>query len=168
MFPSLFRVTAISAAVGRSSIMESWGASQGEAIHTSTFLGNPLGCAMALAAIEALENEDWPDRVAERGGALRTRLESLADRYPDVVGTIRGRGFMLGLELVRDANGREPDPALALLLTDHCREHGYLVLPSGVWGNVLAVTPPFVITDEQLEGFLEVLEIGVEKAHSSR
>jgi 4-aminobutyrate aminotransferase len=158
----------ISAAVGRSSIMESWGASQGEAIHTSTFLGNPLGCAMALAAIEALEDEDWPERVAERGGALRTRLESLADRYPDVVGTIRGRGFMLGLELVRDANGREPDPALALLLTDHCREHGYLVLPSGVWGNVLAVTPPFVITDEQLEGFLEVLEIGVEKAHSSR
>lgn len=158
----------ISAAIGRPDVMESWGASQGEAIHTSTFLGNPLGCAMALAAISTLEDEGWPDRVATRGDVLRGRLERLAAKFPETIGTIRGRGLMLGLELVTDGATREPDPALALRLTDYCRANGYLVLPSGVWGNVLALTPPFVITDEQLDCFMAVLENGVEKAEAAR
>lgn len=157
----------ISAAIGTPEIMQSWGASRGEAVHTQTFLGNPLGCAMGLAALEALEKEQWAERVDTRGAALAARLGELADRFPSVIGEVKGRGFMIGLDLVAGPD-RQPDGGLALSLMDQCRQAGYLVLPSGVWGNVLAVTPPFVITDEQLDGFVTVLETAVEKAASSR
>ena len=146
----------LSAAIGRPAVMASWGASSGEAIHTQTFLGNPLGCAMGLAALEALRRDDWPATVRTRGAALAARLESLAANDAGV-GCVRGRGFMLGLELVTDRTTRAPDGPRALAITDLCRRHGYLVLPSGIWGNVLAITPPFVITDEQLNAFCDVL-----------
>jgi 4-aminobutyrate aminotransferase-like enzyme len=155
----------ISAAIGTPEVMRSWGASRGEAVHTQTFLGNPLGCAMGLAALDVLVEEDWPTRVAARGDALAERLEGLAARFPQVIGEVKGRGFMLGVDLVRDG---KPDGAFALALMDACRQAGYLVLPSGVWGNVLALTPPFVITDEQLDGFMNVLESAVEKEASTR
>lgn len=155
----------ISAAIGTPTVMGSWGASKGEAVHTQTFLGNPLGCAMGLAALEVLVEEDWPARVDARGAVLRSRLEALAERYPSVIGDVKGRGFMQGIDLVRDD---KPDGGLALELMDRCRSSGFLVLPSGVWGNILAVTPPFVITDAQLDGFLNVLETAVEKAATTR
>ncbi len=152
----------LSAAIGRPEVMGSWGLSSGEAIHTSTFLGNPLGCAMAKAAIDTLVDEDWPARVKARGRALLERLEALRDRFPRVIGDVRGHGLMLGIDLVADPDTREPDGALALALTSHCRKNGYLVLPSGVHGNVLALSPPFVITDEQIDGFFEIFEEGLE------
>ncbi|QDG52618.1 aspartate aminotransferase family protein [Persicimonas caeni] len=151
----------ISAAIGRPEVMGSWGLSSGEAIHTSTFLGNPLGCAMAKAAIATIVEEEWPRKVRERGEALLDRLNGLARRFPTVIGDVRGRGLMLGIDLVEDAATREPNGALALALTDYCRKHGYLVLPSGVYGNVLALSPPFVISDAQLDGFFEVFEQGL-------
>ena len=150
----------LSAAIGREEVMASWGSSTGEAIHTSTFLGNPLGCAMAVAVIDTLVEEDWPGQVARKGEQIRKRLEVFARRYPEVVGRVRGRGLMLGLELVKDRTSRTPDGALALALMDHCRRQGYLVLPSGRHGQVLALSPPFVVTDEQWEGFFQVLDEG--------
>jgi 4-aminobutyrate aminotransferase / (S)-3-amino-2-methylpropionate transaminase / 5-aminovalerate transaminase len=151
----------ISAAIGRPEVMGSWELSSGEAIHTSTFLGNPLGCAMAAAAIDTLIDQRWPERVKRRGEVLLEQLESLAELFPHSIGQVRGRGLMLGIDLVNGADSREPNPNLAMALTDHCRKQGYLVLPSGVYGNVLAISPPFVITDEQLDGFLAVLEEGL-------
>jgi 4-aminobutyrate aminotransferase / (S)-3-amino-2-methylpropionate transaminase / 5-aminovalerate transaminase len=157
----------LSAAIGSEAVMASWGLSSGEAVHTSTFLGNPLGCAMALAVIDVLVAEDWPRRVARRGEEIRKRLEVLARRYPDRIGRVRGRGLMLGLELVKDRETNEPDGALARSLMDHCRREGYLVLPSGRHGQVLALSPPFVVTDEQWEGFFAVLDQGLERAVSA-
>ena len=151
----------ISAAIGTAEVMGSWGTSSGEAIHTSTFLGNPLGCAMATAALDELASGGWPERVAQKGAWLKGQLETLQEDFPQLIGCIRGRGLMLGLELITDPKTRTPDAASALALTDHCRAHGYLVLPSGVHGNVLALSPPFVITTEQLEGALEVLRAGL-------
>jgi 4-aminobutyrate aminotransferase-like enzyme len=155
----------VSAAIGTPEIMQSWGASRGEAVHTQTFLGNPLGCAMGMAALDVLVEEDWPARVERRGAALRTRLEQLAEKHPELIGEVKGRGFMQGIDLIRDG---EPDGGFALKLMDACRAHGYLVLPSGVYGNILAVTPPFVITDEQLDAFMDVFESVVEKESATR
>lgn len=151
----------ISAAIGRPAVMNSWGASSGEAIHTSTFLGNPLGCAMANAAIRTLIAEDWPARVRRRGEAWLEKLEALRQRFPDLIGQVRGRGLMLGIDLVEDPDTHQPAGHLALELTDYCRQRGYLVLPSGVHGNVLALSPPFVITDPQAESFFDVLAEGL-------
>ena len=148
----------ISAAIGRPDIMEAWELSSGEAIHTQTFLGNPLGCAMASAAVSEIVDREWPDRVAERGETLGDRLREIADRHPDRVGDVRGSGFMWGLDLVEEGDPTKPDAELALELVDRLRDRGYLALPSGVHGNVLAVTPPFVATDAQLEGFLQSVD----------
>lgn len=151
----------ISAAIGRAEVMGSWGLSSGEAIHTSTFLGNPLGCAMAKAAIDTLVAQDWPDKVRQRGQEITARLEVLAERFPQVIGDVRGRGLMIGIDLVEDPDTRAPNGKLAMALTDYCRKRGYLVLPSGVYGNVLGLSPPFVITDEQIDGFMQVLAEGL-------
>ena len=151
----------VSAAIGTREVMQSWGASSGEAIHTSTFLGNPLGCAMSKAAIETVVDENWPERVQERGDGLLERLRRFADDH-DAIGDVRGRGLMLGLDLVADRDSREPDAELARQLMNWCRQRGYLVLPSGVYGNVLSIVPPFVITDEQLTAFLDTLDEGLQ------
>ncbi len=153
----------LSAAIGRQEVMERWGMSSGEAIHTSTFLGNPLGCAMGLAVIDTLVEEEWPQKVARKGEQVRKRLEVLARRHPQHIGRVRGRGLMLGLELVENREEATPDGALAMALTDYCRRRGYLVLPSGRWGQTLALSPPFVVSDEQWEGFFEVLAEGLKE-----
>lgn len=147
----------ISAAIGRAEVMNSWGTSSGEAIHTSTFLGNPLGCAMAHAAIQTLIDQGWPQKVRVRGEQWLERLRDLQRQFPRVVGDVRGRGLMLGIDLVEAPLTRQPHPNLALAITDYCRQRGYLVLPSGVFGNVLALSPPFVITDTQADAFFQVL-----------
>lgn len=151
----------ISAAIGTAEVMGSWGLSTGEAIHTSTFLGNPMGCAMAKAALSTLRDEGWPGAVEAKGARLTDRLTDLAERF-ECIGDVRGRGLMIGVDLVTDRATREPAGAMALGLMDYCRARGYLILPSGVFGNVIAITPPFVITDAQLDGFLAVFEAGLE------
>jgi 4-aminobutyrate aminotransferase/(S)-3-amino-2-methylpropionate transaminase len=145
----------ISAAIGRPWVMRAWGESRGEAIHTSTFLGNPLGCAMALAALEVIEAEGLVRRAATLGAWLRSSLGSLARRVGGL-GAVRGEGMMLGLPVV-DAAGR-PDTARALALVDQMRARGYLILPGGVYGHVIGLSPPLVISRAQLSGALEALE----------
>lgn len=149
----------ISAAIGRPSVMEKWGASRGEAIHTSTFLGNPLGCAMALATIDVIEDEGLVARCAALGEALEGELEAMRRRLGARLGPVRGRGLMLGLPLLK-ADGR-PDGAAALRVVGDMLQRGYILLPSGVHGHVLGFAPPFVITADQLQGSLEALEASI-------
>ncbi len=124
----------ISACLGTAEVMDAWGASRGEALHTQTFLGNPVGCAMALACI---------DRVLEllpRVGTLDLAARLRAH------GPVRGRGLMLGLQHA-DA------PALSRRLL----ERGFIALPAGEEAEVLAVTPPLCISEEQVAAFLSAL-----------
>lgn len=129
----------ISAAIGTPAVMAGWGASRGEAIHTSTFLGNPVGCAMALAAIDELA-AGLVDRAASEGAWLATQLGRL--------GRVRGRGMMLGLEL---------GSVSGLDVMHKMLERGYLVLPCGPEGDVLGLTPPFVLPRERLVEALAAL-----------
>lgn len=128
----------ISACVGRRDVMDAWGASRGEALHTQTFLGHPVGCAMALACIDVVVDEDLAGRAARIGAGLRERLE--------VFGGVRGRGLLLGLEVPNT-----PQLSRALL------ERGYIALPAGEEAEVLALTPPLNISEEQLDGFVATL-----------
>jgi 4-aminobutyrate aminotransferase-like enzyme len=137
----------LSACLGTRAVMDTWGASTGEALHTQTFLGHPLGCAAALAVIALLRDEDLPGRARERGARL---TKQLSDRGWDVC----GRGLMLG--------ARFGPPSLAISRT--LQKQGYLVLPAGTRGEVLGLTPPVCITDAQIEGFVEALARAVEEA----
>jgi 4-aminobutyrate aminotransferase/(S)-3-amino-2-methylpropionate transaminase len=128
----------ISACIGTAEVMDSWGASRGEALHTQTFLGNPVGCAMALACIGELESV-----VPQVNDLSRWVTDELKSRGH----TVRGRGLMLGIEL--------PE---TLQLSRSLLERGFIVLPAGEKAEVLGLTPPLTITRAQLTAFLDALD----------
>lgn len=143
-----------SACIGRRETMSAWPPSHGEAIHTSTFLGNPLGCAAALAQIDEIEKCKLVERSAQLGEVLIDRLRQLQARFP-FIGDVRGRGLLVALELVRDANTREPDPQRAATLVVEALRRGLILLGGD---HRLEITPPLTITDEQLDFALVALE----------
>jgi len=92
-------------------------------------------------------------------------LRELANRTA-CIGDVRGRGMMIGVELVSDVETKIPDSGLALSLMQRLRDAGYLILPSGVHGNVIGLSPPFGLTAEQWEGFLAAFEKEIVKGAS--
>lgn len=130
----------LSACVGRAAVMDAWPVSQGEALHTSTFLGNPLGCAMALASLEEHARPETAARVAERGERLLAALRGL--RSPHLAG-VRGAGLLAAIELRLDG-------AAVNGIVKRALRRGLIFLQSGPAGNVLAFTPPFAISDEEI------------------
>lgn len=138
----------LSACVGRAEVMDAWPESAGEALHTSTFLGNPLGCSMALASMSQHENPALAGHVRERGAVLRNALENLRSPW---IGDVRGAGLMLGVELI-DASGN-PHTRLALAIVKQGLRDGLILLADSPTSNVLAFSPPFEISDEEI-GFL--------------
>jgi hypothetical protein len=110
-----------------------------------------MGCAVGLEAIALLERERYEDVSAALGEHLMEQLRTLQARYPDRIGDVRGHGLMVGAELVRSAHGRAPDGGLALAVMRRMLEQGVLLLPSGVHGQVLSFTPPFVITRDEID-----------------
>lgn len=144
------------ACIGTDAVMEAWPRSTGEAIHTSTFLGHPLGCAAALASISVLRDERLVERSAGLGARLLSRLREMTAHHPHV-GEVRGLGMMIGMEMVRDRASREPAPELAGRIVVETLRRGILTLGGGIHGNVISLSPPFVITDEQADHALDVL-----------
>jgi 4-aminobutyrate aminotransferase-like enzyme len=139
----------LAACVGKSELMDrAWPESSGEALHTSTFLGNPLGCRMALESLALLEAEPWDQRVTELGGHLEESLRRL-QKSAECWGDIRGLGLMRGIEVVHGR--RKPDPARAGALIEAMLARGVILLSGGVEQNVLSFTPPFVIREEEID-----------------
>lgn len=124
--------------------------------HLSTFGGNPVSCAAAQANIAVLHDEGIIEHAAELGQWVLHELRQLQNRHP-LLGDIRGQGLMIGIELVKDRTTKEPAPAEAARIRDHCREAGVLIGVGGQFGNVLRFQPPLVITREQLAHALSVL-----------
>ena len=137
----------LSACVGRADIIDAaWPPSNGEAIHTSTFLGHPVGCAMAMAQIAEIERLSLVARSADLGRFLTAQLESeLRDRPFET--EVRGVGLMAGLEL-REAG--KPATALALDAVKAMLQRGFVLLPEGEHSSIISFTPPLVITKTQL------------------
>src|SRR5262249_15098602 len=118
--------------------------------HLSTFGGNPISCAAALANLAALEEERLLDNAAQRGEELMARFSRLQERCP-LIGDVRGKGLMIGLELVRDRQTKEPAAREAKAVRANLRERGVLVGVGGVFGNVVRVQPPLSITAEECD-----------------
>jgi 4-aminobutyrate aminotransferase / (S)-3-amino-2-methylpropionate transaminase / 5-aminovalerate transaminase len=122
-----------------------------------TFGGNPVACAAALAVLDEVASESFRSRSIELGAHIRTRLDELAARL-DQVGELRGIGPMLALELVTDRETKEPAAELAKLTTEAAREKGLILLSCGTYGNVIRILVPLVISDDELDRGLEILE----------
>lgn len=136
----------IGACMARPEVMRAWGQSEGEAIHTSTFLGNPVTAAASLATLKAMDDL----HVTRRAKAFEVAARAFFEPRGVVV---RGRGAMLGLEL--------GTAGAAARVTGDLLKTGWLVLPSGVAGDVLGLTPPLVLTDEQRDAAFEAIATAI-------
>jgi len=130
----------------------------------STFGGNPLAAAAALANLDYLLAEDLPGNALRMGRHLRAGLEEVATRSP-IVAEVRGKGLMVGVELVVPG-GLEPNPRAASAVLEDAREQGLLVGKGGLYGNVIRIAPPLSITREELEEGLAILAVAIERAGS--
>jgi 4-aminobutyrate aminotransferase-like enzyme len=139
----------LSACVGRADLMDAaWPASTGEAIHTSTFLGHPVGCAMALAQISEIRRLKLCERSDELGKILLNELASIQNSKFKIQNSVRGLGLMAGMELTFP-NGK-PATDIAIRAIKTLLHRGYIFLPEGEFGNVISFTPPLTISKPQL------------------
>jgi len=124
-----------------------WPKSHGEAIHTSTFLGNPVGCAMALAQIKEIERLNLCKKSAESGKFLLGSLQSAIGNRQSAI-QIRGLGLMAGVDL-RLSDGK-PATDAAMRIVKKMLHRGFILLPEGEHANVISFTPPLTVTRAQL------------------
>lgn len=148
----------LSAVVTREEIMEAVPAGT----IGGTYCGNALSCAAALKTIELMEKNHLAERAQEIGKKVMDCYEKMKEKY-EPVGDVRGLGAMIGMEFVKDKKTKEPDPQFVKNLVQECVQHGLMIESAGVYGNVIRFLAPLVITDEQLEAGLDILENAVGK-----
>jgi 4-aminobutyrate aminotransferase-like enzyme len=143
----------IAAVITRSELVDRFAA---ETTFFSTFGGNPVACAAALAVLDVLEDDDLVARATTSGNALRSDLRGLGTRHR-VIGDVRGRGLMTGVELVRDPVTREPAGDVATRVKDAMAERGVLIGTSGRHGSVLKIRPPLCAGRSETELIVRTL-----------
>jgi alanine-glyoxylate transaminase/(R)-3-amino-2-methylpropionate-pyruvate transaminase len=132
-------------------------ADQLQGVTISTFGGNPVSCAAALATIQVMEEEASPAHVEEVGTRLREGLEALQDKYP-IIGDVRGMGLMQGVEMVRDRQTKEPATSEVAQIFESTRQRGLLIGKGGLYGNTLRISPPLTASRENVDQALEILD----------
>ncbi len=131
--------------------------------HLSTFGGNPVSCAAALANIEYMQREDLPGQAQRKGKIVIEALRTMQKKFK-VIGEVRGVGLMIGVELVLDEE-KTPATAKAEEVRAICLKEGVLVGVGGVNGNVVRIQPPLVISDDEIAEVLHVLEMALAAVH---
>ena len=150
----------LAAVTGRAEIMDA----PGVGALGGTFAGNPLSCAAALAVIDLFEKEDLLGRASAIGEHFQKRAREWQKRFP-LIGDVRGLGGMQAIELVKSRENREPAKDETKEIIQYCWEHGLITLSAGSYGNVIRILVPLVITDDQMDEGLAVLEAAL--AHVS-
>ncbi|QIQ72544.1 4-aminobutyrate--2-oxoglutarate transaminase [Pseudomonas coronafaciens] len=131
-----------------------------------TYGGNALSCAAALAVIDTYEQENLLARGKLLGDRLRAGLLALKERY-SFIGDVRGTGFMLAMEMVKDDAARSPDADLNQKIIDQARIGGLLVIKCGVYRNVLRFLAPLVTTEQQIDEALTILDAALARVLKS-
>jgi len=147
----------IAACIGSREAMDAWPASGGEAIHTSTFLGNPLACAAAVASLGEIRKRGLVERSAEEGERWIAELREELERHPSV-GEVRGRGLMIGIDLVTHRGTRAPDPELAGHVITESLRRGWIVLAGGSSCNVISLSPPLTLSRDLMRAATKMLD----------
>jgi 4-aminobutyrate aminotransferase-like enzyme len=131
-----------------------------KAMTISTFGGNPVSTAAAVATLTVMEEENLPRRAEEMGGLLRDGLERLKKKYPKTIGDVRGMGLMQGLELVADETigDRTPAPEKAVRLFEETKKRGLLIGKGGLYGNCIRISPPLVVSKSEVEEALRIFD----------
>jgi 4-aminobutyrate aminotransferase/(S)-3-amino-2-methylpropionate transaminase len=147
----------IGAITGRAEIMDA----PGPGGLGGTFAGNPASCEAAHAVLDLFEQQELNGRARKLGEYFQKRAKEWQKRLP-IIGEVRGLGAMQALELVRSQETREPAAEETKKITQYCYEHGVITISAGSYGNVIRLLMPLVITDEQMDEALHVLEGALE------
>lgn len=151
----------LAAVVGKAAIMDA----PGPGGLGGTYAGSPVGCAAALAVIEAIRDENLVARSAAIGAVFGEKLKALQKAYPDLIGDVRaGRGAMIAIELVSDGDAGKPNAALAKAILTECYRRGLIVLTCGMDGNVFRFLPALTISDALLDEGLAIFESAFKQA----
>ena len=139
-------------------------AARGEVIGTlgsvemsSTMGGNPVACAAVSAVVDIMRRERLQDNALRIGALMKSRLQEMKERSP-YIGDVRGMGLVMGVELVKDKKTKEPAPGLTRKLIDLAAENGLLIGSVGIFGNVIRVAPPLVISEAESHESLDIFE----------
>jgi len=143
----------LSAVTGKAEIMDS--------VHTGgiggTYGGNPLATVAGLKVIEIMERDDYAAKARHIADITMSRLNAMKEKY-DIIGDVRGLGAMMAVELVKDRKTKEPAKEAVAEIIKECWQNGLIILSAGTYGNVIRFLMPLVITDEQLNTGLDILE----------
>ncbi|WP_419744168.1 aspartate aminotransferase family protein (plasmid) [Macrococcoides bohemicum] len=152
----------ISAMIGKKNIVDgAWSRFEGESIHTSTFQGNPIGCAMSLASIDYIIENDLIKASKEKGEYFINQLKNELSSY-EIIGEIRGSGLMIGIEIVKNAHSKEPDPEKCWDMMRFALNKGILLLNGGHEVNTICLTPPLTISKDEIDYCIKILKEYIE------
>jgi 4-aminobutyrate aminotransferase/(S)-3-amino-2-methylpropionate transaminase len=129
-----------------------------------TYAGNPVACRAALAVLDQFEKKNLLNRADQIGKRVMGKFKEFYEHYP-IVGDVRGLGAMVGMELVADRRTKEPGATVTKDLVARCRENGLLMVSAGTYSNIIRPLMPLVITDDQLERGLAIIEDALSKLH---
>ncbi len=138
----------------------------GKGLSLSTFGGNPVSTAASLATIETIEEEANPQHSQVMGDYLRAGLDKLWEKYP-LIGEVRGKGLMQGVEVVLDRQTKEPAPKAVNQIFEATRERGLLIGKGGLYSNVIRIAPPLTATKEHIDEALLILDHALAAVHET-
>jgi 4-aminobutyrate aminotransferase apoenzyme (EC 2.6.1.19) len=150
----------LSATIAKAKIMDWTGGS-----HASTFGGNPLACVAALAVIEAIKEERLLENATKQGTYILKRLEELKEAS-EIVGDVRGKGLMIGMELVEDKESKKPASEKAKKVMLRSWKRGVAVITCGV--STIRIMPPLNITKELVDAGLDIIEDVVKEVEKEK
>lgn len=148
----------LSAVVGKAEIMDAPG--KGEV--GGTYGGSPIACVAALKVIEKIASEDLCERAIKLGRLMGYRFSQMKEKY-EVIGDVRGLGAMVGVEFVTDKASKEPNKSLVAKIIKYCYQKGVILLSAGIYGNVIRMLPPLVMSDEQMSFVLDTIEEAIQE-----
>jgi 4-aminobutyrate aminotransferase/(S)-3-amino-2-methylpropionate transaminase len=149
----------IAAVLGRAEVMDAAAPSS----IGGTYIGNPVCCVAASATIKYMKEINLNERAKTIGNVITTRIEKLKKEC-SAIGDVRGVGAMIGIEFVNNNDPRQPNADMVHDIVSGCSDHGLIMLSAGTYKNVIRILSPLVITDEQLEKGLSILEKEIRKA----
>ena len=131
-------------------------------IHFNTFGGNPVVCAIGKAVLEIIDEEKLQENALKIGNRILTGLNELKQKH-DVIGDVRGKGLMLGIELVKDRRTKEPAKEECAQVVENAKDMGLLLGKGGLWGQTIRFSPPMCLNEQDADFLLEVLDLSLQK-----
>jgi alanine-glyoxylate transaminase/(R)-3-amino-2-methylpropionate-pyruvate transaminase len=131
-------------------------------IHFNTYGGNPVASAVGKAVLEVIDKENIQDHAGKVGKRLKDGLNKLKEKH-SIIGDVRGKGLMLGVELVKDRKTKAPAKEETAQILENARDLGLLIGKGGFYGNTLRIKPPMCLTEADVDFMLEVLDRSIQK-----